>query len=105
MGVVAGQTAVLIDDTVKFALHEIIVTLGAEIGPGFEEERPVLRGVRIVAVHAPSVSGRLVGHRLRCGIVVTLNAQSGPGFDQKGAVGRSVGIMACVTPIILDDGM
>jgi hypothetical protein len=28
MGVVAGQTAVFIDDTVKFALHEIIVTFG-----------------------------------------------------------------------------
>jgi hypothetical protein len=42
MGIVAGQAAILIDDTVKFPLHEIIVALGTQIGSSFEEERLVL---------------------------------------------------------------
>ena len=42
MGIVAGQAAVLIDDAVKLALHEIIVTFGTQIGSGLEKELFVL---------------------------------------------------------------
>lgn len=70
VGVVADQAAVLIDDTVKLALHEIPVAFGTQIGPGLDEKRSVLRRVGIVAVHASPVSGRFVGHRFRSGIIV-----------------------------------
>jgi hypothetical protein len=61
--------------------------------------------MRIVTVHTSPVSGRLVGHSLRCGIVVALEAQAFPGFDQKGAVGRSMRAMARIAAVILDDGV
>jgi len=105
MGVVAGQAAVLIDDTVKLALHKIIVALSTQIGSGLEKKGFVLRGVRIVTVNTSSVGGCLVRHCFRCGIVVALKAQAGYGFDEKRSVGRSVGIMACVASVILDDGV
>jgi hypothetical protein len=72
MGIVAGKAAILIDDTVKLPLHEIIVALGTQIRSCFEEKRLVFGGVGIVTVHASPVCGRFVGHRLRGGIVMAL---------------------------------
>ena len=101
----AGQAAVLIDDAVKLALHEIIMTFGTQIGSGLVKELFVLRGVRIVTVHTTPVRGGFVFNGFRRGIVVALEAQSGHRFCQKGAVGRSVRAVTGVAPVLLNDGV
>jgi hypothetical protein len=103
--IVASQAAILIDDAVRLALHEIIVTFGTQVGSGLEKELFVLRGVRIVTVYTTPVGGGFVLNGFRRGIVVALEAQGGLRFCQKGAVGRSMGAVTSVAPVLLNDGV
>jgi hypothetical protein len=106
VGVVTDQASLILDDGVKVTrLGRIVVTLGAKLGADLDQKGAVLRGVGIVAVHAPTVGRGLMHNSCLGRIIMTPDAQIGRCLGEKGTVGRTVRIVAAATALILDDGM
>jgi hypothetical protein len=81
------------------------VTLRAKFRAGFDQKGAVLRGVGVVAIHAPAVDRGFVHHRCLGRIVVAPDAQVGRSLGEERRVVGTVGIVAGQAPVVFDDGM
>jgi len=101
VGFVTGGAAVLLDDGMQGTFFgRIIVALCAKGRTGGNKKLWVFRGVRIVAVNAPSVSGRFVQNRLLIGIIVAADTQISGRLKEKSSVFRSMRVVTPQAPLL-----
>jgi hypothetical protein len=106
VGIVTDQATVFLYDGVQIThLCHVVVTFGAKFRASLDQQRRVLRGMGIVAIHTSTVCRSLVDHRRSRGIVVAPDTQLGRGFRQERRVIRTVGVMASQAAVILDNGV